>query len=687
MRTLSTIKRFVRRGALFAAVTGVAVGVGLFTANALNNSQASAASSSCPGFNGDTNAVIWCGADSNGTAKASEITARYNNGDGHNSAASIHNIYGSNVFNITSADIQNLSSTAKVGSVTKGGDVMLNGKVVATNALTAGRQNIAGSTKHVNNGTVFYTRPPKVSFLNDSLSAYVVMVNGQFKFAVLLSCGNPVSATPKTPPTPKVPKYTINKLVAPKGSGNFQKSVKVQSGAHVVYQVTVDSTGNAPVTNLKVNDKLPQNVAYVPGTLMEDGKAVDASQFFAGGVTVGTLNPGAKTVFTFEAVVGDKDTVDTCQAETLVNEADMTASQLPGENSSASVSKTCAPKPVFACTSLTPFQKSRDEFTFTANATAKNGATIDGYTFDFGDNSNKPVNTAAETTSVPHTYADAGTFNVTVSVKINVNGTTKTVTAPACATTVTVTPPPASAECTDLELTQDAGNPRLVTANAHFTTKNGATLTGSSFDWGDGSTTPSSTATANHTYQSDDTFTVKATLSFSADSGKVPDSSCQAKVTVTTVMPTCNQLSIDINNDTKVVTVSSLTFTPNNGTYQSTSLDWGDGTTPASFSDITGQQHTYAADGPFTVVATPHFLVNGVDTPITSQSCQQPVHFTETPTPPPTTPPQTPPTQLVNTGVGSVAGLFGAAVIAGIFGYRRLLSRRLSRTAADPTQL
>jgi hypothetical protein len=90
------------------------------------------------------------------------------------------------------------------GEVYKDGTVKVNGQVVATDAITAGRQNISGSTKVTTNGTTFYRRPPSVSFVSSPLSAYVVMKNGVFQFAILASCGNPVSAHPKLPtPTHK----------------------------------------------------------------------------------------------------------------------------------------------------------------------------------------------------------------------------------------------------------------------------------------------------------------------------------------------------------------------------------------------------------------------------------------------------------------------------------------------------
>jgi hypothetical protein len=55
-----------------------------------------------------------------------------------------------------------------------------------------------------------------------------------------------------------------------------------------------------------------------------------------------------------------------------------------------------------------------------------------------------------------------------------------------------------------------------------------------------------------------------------------------------------------------------------------------------------------------------------------------------TPPKPPVTPPATPqtpaaPTTLVNTGPGSAIAAFVVATIAGAFGYRRFISRRLSR--------
>jgi hypothetical protein len=161
--------------------------------------MASADSQNC-----DANAVIWCGAGSVGSLQNS-----YSNGDTHNKAYSIQDIY--NWFGISSGDINSMGSYEVNGYVTKTGDVYANGKLVATGALTAGRQNIAGSTQRKYGATTFYTRTPSVSFLDSQLSAMVDMQNGKFQFAILNSCGNPIKANAVAQPAPKptpTPTYT-----------------------------------------------------------------------------------------------------------------------------------------------------------------------------------------------------------------------------------------------------------------------------------------------------------------------------------------------------------------------------------------------------------------------------------------------------------------------------------------------
>lgn len=141
----------------------------------------------------DANAVI-----KGGCLSVAECQQAFNND------ASVRNIY--SCFHINAADMNNMTGHAVVGQVTDKNTVIVNGKTVATNAMTAGRQNIAGSTRSSCGNFPFFMRPPSVSFASSPLSAFVMMdSNNQFDFAILNSCGNPVMATPvkvKAPATP-----------------------------------------------------------------------------------------------------------------------------------------------------------------------------------------------------------------------------------------------------------------------------------------------------------------------------------------------------------------------------------------------------------------------------------------------------------------------------------------------------
>jgi hypothetical protein len=137
----------------------------------------------------------------------------------------------------------------------------------------------------------------------------------------------------------------------------------------------------------------------------------------------------------------------------------------------------------------------------------------------------------------------------------------------------------------------------------------------------------------------------------------------------------------------RTVKISNFATTQTNATFSNATIAWGDKTETTSASPI-GQTHQYAADGKYTVTATANFNVGGQTKSATSESCTQVVTFSSTtpptvtpPTTPPVTPPATPaaPTALVNTGPGSVIGLFAATSIGGMALYRRLLARRLSQ--------
>lgn len=98
------------------------------------------------------------------------------------------------------------------------------------------------------------------------------------------------------------------------------------------------------------------------------------------------------------------------------------------------VKATPVPVPVYKCDSLTSTPVSRNEFKFTTAATAKDGATIKGYTYTFGDGKTETGDVA-----INHVYEKAGTYTASVTVQVTVDG--KTVDAAGdCTVTLTVQP-------------------------------------------------------------------------------------------------------------------------------------------------------------------------------------------------------------------------------------------------------
>jgi uncharacterized repeat protein (TIGR01451 family) len=148
--------------------------------------------------------------------------------------------------------------------------------------------------------------------------------------------------------------------------------------------------------------------------------------------------------------------------------------------------------------------------------------------------------------------------------------------------------------------------------------------------------------------------------------------------TPSTPVYSCNLLTVSTDNASKTVTVTDFSAPASNGAVlKNVVLNWGDGTTPLTTNTPKGQTHHYPGTGPYAITAVAHFTTDGGNNDVTAggASCATQVSFS-VPTTPPT--PGTP-TQLVNTGAGSVVGIFAAAMVAGVFLSRLFLSRRLSR--------
>lgn len=151
----------------------------------------------------DTNAVIYCGAYSK-----EELAKRLEQGDQRNSAKSIQAA-------MAWADIDRAELAAAVrGEVRRDGSVWVKGERVAKNAQTLGRQKTPGDTRVGE----FWQRRVGENFAAgvSSIPAFVYLKDGQFEWAVVKSCGNPVKAkrTKKTLAVQAAPKPDVVEQVA-----------------------------------------------------------------------------------------------------------------------------------------------------------------------------------------------------------------------------------------------------------------------------------------------------------------------------------------------------------------------------------------------------------------------------------------------------------------------------------------
>jgi hypothetical protein len=655
-RRLNRAKKICITTAAFAAlITASFIGL-----SGLNRNAAYAGDCS-------TNSIIKCGSPSR-TAFINSVKA----------SPELQKIYAH--FGLNPADYNRFITSAKTGSAIKSNNtIVVDGHVVATKVWSIGRnkasQGANPMTVPIPGAGTFYGNFNNQAFAASSIPVDVLFdANGKMQFAVMTSsCANPATGS----------------VIAPSFSC---KALQATSTGNDQWKFTTDAsaTNGATITKLVYN-------------------------FGDGSATVTTTNPATAVnhTFTKSATVSVSVYVSVPGGGTVVL-----------VNCKKAVTVT-PPPATLACGMLTLTPGKADEqgntpFTLAATATATN-TTIKSYNFTFGDGKNTVVNSSANTASTTHTYAP-GNFMASVSVTDSQN---KTATSANCSKPVVVKTaeckpgvPIGSPECEASALAcvslvptpgtpaADGSIPYTFVATAKST--NG-TISSYSFDFGDNSqpqvvTTSATTANASHTFASG-SFTATVTVNGKDASGNpvqaAVSTNCSQKINVNAPeckpgVPsgnsqcftyTCDELTLT-PGDNRTVTIASFKASSTNpdATLSGITIDWGDTTTDEFTPDVVvGKTHTFTADTS-NVTATAHFKVTGDDNdfPADGANCTKPVSFvTSSVTPPPAAPPAVEAAstvqELVNTGAGSVAGLFAAATIVGTISYRLFLGRRLSR--------
>ena len=489
------------------------------------------ADSSCVRDTG-TNSIMYHGACSLG-----EFDGKLAHGDGLHSASELQQVYGSWGVNAST-----MNGTV-LGEVTKSGDVIVGGKVVATGAKSVGRTFETGSVRDPKSG--LWLRSTSISFRSSELGAFVNMSGGTFHWAVLTACGNLVTAHPVQPPKPSVQCISLK-----------------ASTTHGVIPLAIKFTAKATAKNTKID-------SYV-------------FKFGDGSQTEVRTNPEITHVY---RIAGD-----------------YTATvQLRFVNGTTGITKDCSvclhitkpPKPTFQCISLTADKAEGNlplKVNFTAKATAKN-TKIQSYIFNFGDES------AVLTTDKPtasHTYLAAGSYTATVQVKTDA-GTTEI--SYNCSTSISVTTPP-SFQCISLSATPTKGDLPLKVNFVTVASATGTTIESYLFNYGDGQTQVSADANTSHTYTTAGNYV--ATVQVKTDAGTTAISdACSATINVTKSNQ-CISLMANPDHGKVPLTVNfTAVGSAKNTDIQSYIFNFGDGGSNVELPTAT-TSHVYTKPGTYT---------------------------------------------------------------------------------------
>ena len=352
-------------GALFIAVSGIALGANLLVGGI------NASAETCKANN-----IMPCGYNS-----VENFVSKYKS----NSTGDLKDIYAA--YGLSPNEIDRFAKTAQAGVVHKNGDITVSGKVVAKNATNLGREKTGSYNKAVTiNGKTYYSGTTQNTFAVDSLPALVMMNGEKMEFAVMNICGNPLPATP----TGEAPKYSCDML-------NTQKVNRTTFS----YTTDVTALHGAKVAKL----------VYDFG----DGSSktvTDASQ----AVTHTYAQEGSYTtkVTVYVTVNGETKAVTAAECEK------------PVEVTPPPVTPTYVCDQLVATTISQENRQYR--FTAETSQTGGAKLVSASFDFGDNTSINDVTPAAENTVSAEHTYAEAGTYTITATATFTVGETEKTVT-------------------------------------------------------------------------------------------------------------------------------------------------------------------------------------------------------------------------------------------------------------------
>lgn len=299
------------------------------------------------------------------------------------SIAAAHDKYGQSdigkiysAFGISRSD---LSGEFKEGVVWRNGEVTVAGNVVATNAMTAGR-NFGGTPIPGTNAGKY----PTSKFATEGQTAFIKMINGKFSFAIIKSCGNPVTGhPPKQPPPPPAPEFKCVNLKVEKITRTKHKFI-----------ATASASNGATIEKYEFG--------------FGDGKGITVSQ---------------KT-YTY-----DYQKTGTFKASVVVHfKVNGQIKKVGGQQCTAPVTIKPEPtNPVYSCDTLMArlISKENRTYAFDLTYTAEGGAVLRNVDFAFGDGASQTGVTPAQLPSVQHSFPKEGKYTTITTLHFTVHGSTQ----------------------------------------------------------------------------------------------------------------------------------------------------------------------------------------------------------------------------------------------------------------------
>ena len=257
--------------------------------------------------------------------------------------------------------------------------------------------------------------------------------------------------------TPKAnPDIDFTKEVAVPGQNAWGERVDVKPGDTVKWLISFANKGQVDLNNVTISDKLPPHLQLVPGSVRYIDAAQEVAQqdgplFTTGGINFTTWKPNGGFYVRFETTA--KDDFQECEVairNIAYNDTDQT--EKIEDFADVVIKKdNCQPpeeeeQPVYSCDSLSsPQLVSGLKYRFTTDTTAKNGATVKQYKYEFtGDDYRETSVTNKENGEIEHTFPRPGDYVISVSVDFDVDGEVKSDNGAKCKTALNIptTPTP-----------------------------------------------------------------------------------------------------------------------------------------------------------------------------------------------------------------------------------------------------